>query len=144
MQRRASTRTSHIAPLCIDTNMAEAGAGNGDREKTPQKSVFVYDCRPDSSAAARTISVANTDYDAFLQAVRRVRASVCLFVCLFTVFNRPISRLNRGVTLTLFLWSQEFSLSKNESFVISTTDRRQIDKDLYSKTSLYLYSTNHI
>lgn len=37
---------------------------------------------------------------------------------------------------SLFL-SQEFSLSKNETFVISTTDRRQIDEELYSKTSVY-------
>ncbi|XP_056603015.1 structural maintenance of chromosomes flexible hinge domain-containing protein 1 [Triplophysa dalaica] len=81
--------------------MAEAGAGNepGHLEKKHQRSILVFDCRPDSSAeAARSIDAVDMDYGEFMEAVRR-----------------------------------EFSLSKNETFVISTTDRRQIDEELYNE-----------
>ncbi|ROL42214.1 Structural maintenance of chromosomes flexible hinge domain-containing protein 1 [Anabarilius grahami] len=82
--------------MCDETNMTEAGAER-DRFKKPSKSVCVYDCRPDSSdALARTLDIANVDYNGFLQALK-----------------------------------QEFSLSTNETFVISTTDRREIDEELY-------------
>ncbi|XP_050970942.1 structural maintenance of chromosomes flexible hinge domain-containing protein 1 isoform X1 [Labeo rohita] len=89
--------------------MTEAGA---EREKPP-KSVCVYDCRSENSAAsARTIDIANMDHSSFLQALR-----------------------------------QEFSLSTNETFVISTTDRGEIDAELYEelvngKTLLLLKSMN--
>lgn len=61
--------------MCDETNMTEAGA---DREqqslKNTSKSVCVYDCRPDSSAApARTFDIANVDYNGFLQALRQVK-----------------------------------------------------------------------
>ncbi|XP_051997338.1 structural maintenance of chromosomes flexible hinge domain-containing protein 1 [Xyrauchen texanus] len=70
-----------------------------DRGKKRLKSVCVYDCRPESSAAPpRAIDIANWDYNMFLQAVRQV-----------------------------------FSLSRNETFVISTTDRREIDEELYKE-----------
>lgn len=84
--------------MCDETNMTETGAER-DRLKKPSKSVCVYDCRPDRSAApARTLDIVNTDYNGFLQALR-----------------------------------QEFSLSTNETFVISTTDRREIDEELYKE-----------
>ncbi|XP_039524934.1 structural maintenance of chromosomes flexible hinge domain-containing protein 1-like [Pimephales promelas] len=84
--------------MCDETNMTEAGAER-DRGKKTSKSVCVYDCRPESSAATgRTIDIANMDYNGFLQALRR-----------------------------------EFSLSTNETFVISTTDRKEIDEQLYKE-----------
>lgn len=85
--------------MCDETNMTEAGAER-DRGKKSSKSVCVYDCRPDSSAApgGRTLDFANMDYNGFLKALR-----------------------------------QEFSLSTNETFVISTTDRKEIDEELYKE-----------
>lgn len=58
-----------LAVTCDETKMTEAGA---EREKPP-KSVCVYDCRSENSAAsARTIDIANMDHSSFLQALRQV------------------------------------------------------------------------
>ncbi|KAL1270536.1 hypothetical protein QQF64_029552, partial [Cirrhinus molitorella] len=98
--------------MCDETKMTEAGAER-DRGEKPPKSVSVYDCRSESSAAsARTIDIADMDYSGFLRAL-----------------------------------TQEFSLSTNETFVISTTDRGEIDAQLYKelvdgKTLLLLKSMN--
>jgi len=75
--------------MCDETNMTEAGAER-DRGKKTSKSVCVYDCRPESSAATgRTIDIANMDYNGFLQALRRVQLFLLLSMVkqLFTRVN---------------------------------------------------------
>ncbi|XP_016394404.1 structural maintenance of chromosomes flexible hinge domain-containing protein 1-like [Sinocyclocheilus rhinocerous] len=90
--------------MCDETKMSETGAER-NRDMKPRRSVCVYDCRPESSAATpRTVDISEADYSGFLRALR-----------------------------------QEFSLSTNETFVISTTDRGEIDAELYSKSSKLLF-----
>uniref|UniRef100_A0A672P6A9 Structural maintenance of chromosomes flexible hinge domain containing 1 n=1 Tax=Sinocyclocheilus grahami TaxID=75366 RepID=A0A672P6A9_SINGR len=84
--------------MCDETKMSETGAER-NRDVKPRRSVCVYDCRPESSAAPpRAVDISEADYSGFLRALR-----------------------------------QEFSLSTNETFVISTTDRGEIDAELYKE-----------
>uniref|UniRef100_A0AAY5E846 SMC hinge domain-containing protein n=1 Tax=Electrophorus electricus TaxID=8005 RepID=A0AAY5E846_ELEEL len=78
--------------------MAESGVPQPETSQV-SRSISVFDCRPESKAAAeKVLAIGGVAYKEFLQAVRK-----------------------------------EFSISGKEKFVLTTTDRREINADVYGE-----------